>query len=1204
MTAIKDILKLDLQEDIKNVIDLEDKSEDEIQSEIESYIITDGLGQHLSKFITQYTSNIKETGVWLSGFYGSGKSYFGKMLGYMIDNPTINGTPARDRFMPRLAGVTNQSLIENDIRKLDSINSKVIFLDVAKQNTDNGLAFTLFANFLKSKGFRDDLYGYMEFELFIDGKYDFLESKSKELFGKEWTDIKKSNREIAKAMRRVYNAMEFTDKEYDDTKDIYSHNIQNFSSSKLKEELEKYLIKFPEETIVFIFDEASEAISQKKFTLLDLEGISESLSSIGKKVWTIAIAQEKLDDVINNANVNKSQLTKVTDRFKTKMHLESTEVDVIIRKRLLLKKESAYNDLVNYYKKNDGLISDATNLKSTFPTKTEDADQFATYYPFHKYQFDLLQKFLFTSNALVATQIAARGMIITTFDVLRKGLENRKVFDVTTAHDLCTEAQTSPPPDLVNKYSNAKKIITKSGIDLDGELLLKTLHFINESNLTSATVENITKSYINNISTYYDVVPLVKEALTILVESKILLLSNNNYKITSNLEGKLLEEMKDFDVPLFIKKRELVGYLKKVSAFRQVSVINENSIAYNFNVLTDLDDEIISSSNKNLKLTVYSLFNINEDRQDFIEGLRLDTQHTKDVITLVPDNKDFGKIDKLLEEVRRYSNMEEKYSNDDDSNIRQIIREFSTIKEEKEKDLSDLVESAYTNGSLIYMFDESILRKDDFKPSVNDVQRKLIKNIYTKRLSKQLSEEISSKLLKQSDDEKLHKFFSGDDFKFFDKLGNFTGDHLKVIEEISSKIKTRYVDGKSLESDLSIAPWGYSFGTISTVLAVLFRAGRLIVRYNNTEYFSYTDSPSYEVFNSSTKFKSASFKAITKSLEASQKKAVIQSLIDLEFEKHTGNKLNWNVSDFDTADAIRELAEFMITSLSTLKNTQQDFGKLFGKVLKQKDVLLAYSSKTTESNYIDKVEDFIAGKDEYRNAINSIIGAEKFIKRNLDSIKGYKRFVLSVNSELTKSGIINDKVAELTRQFDLAINDDVIERFKDIEKSAQGIKDEYFNLMSNNAVKMKSLYTGLQSNIVAAQVDLINNYPENLNAQNSTGLTKQKENCDAKIIDKVRLEYHYECQDSKFSLSDILGYIEVFPIKEADLEMIKSSFVITAPTPPDPSQPKEPKKLKLSITKRVMKTSEYKKILSAQLQAMSGLLDDDEVEVNVNTTQQ
>lgn len=101
MTKISEILKINLHEDIKSVIDLEDFSELEIQQEIESYIVTEGIGRHLYNFTNQFTSNIKETGVWISGFYGSGKSYFGKMLGYIIDNPMINGTPARDRFIQR-----------------------------------------------------------------------------------------------------------------------------------------------------------------------------------------------------------------------------------------------------------------------------------------------------------------------------------------------------------------------------------------------------------------------------------------------------------------------------------------------------------------------------------------------------------------------------------------------------------------------------------------------------------------------------------------------------------------------------------------------------------------------------------------------------------------------------------------------------------------------------------------------------------------------------------------------------------------------------------------------------------------------------------------------------------------------------------------------------------------------------------------------
>lgn len=1201
MTAIKDILKLDLKEDIKSVINLEDQSEAEIQSELETYIVTDGLGNHISNFVNQYTSNIKETGVWLSGFYGSGKSYFGKMLGYLIANPTINGESARTRFIPRLHGVVNESLIINDINKLNAIKSKVIFLDIAQQNTDNGLAFTLFANFLKNLGFRDDKFGFMEYDLFLDGKYEFLREKSKELFGKDWNEIKKGNREVAKAMRRVYMAMDYTEKEYEDTEKVYEQAINNFDANKFKVELEKYLIKKQDETIVFIFDEASEAISQGKFLLTDLQGLSESLSSISKKVWTIAIAQEKLDDVINNANVNKSQLNKVTDRFKTKMHIETTEVDVIIKNRLLLKKDDAHKELLAYYKTNEGLVSDATNLKSSFPTKTISAEQFATYYPFHKYHFDLLQKFLFSSNALVSTQIAARGMIITTFDVLRKSLSEIEIHKFATAHDLCTQAQSSPPADLVHKYSTAKSILDNNNIQLDGEKLLKTIHFINEAELiASPTVENITKTYISDIKTYYDIKPFVEKALSLLVESKILLLSNNNYKITSNLEGKLLEEMKDFDVELFIKKRELVNYLKKISLFRLVSVINENTVPYNFNVLTDLEDEIVSSNNKNLKLTIYSLFNLNDDRQDFIESLKLDTQFAKDLITLVPDNKRFAEIDKLIEEVKRYGYMEDKYSSTDDEKVKPIIREFSIIKNEKEKDLISLIESAYENGSLIYMFDENLLNKDNFKATINETQKKLIKNIYTKRLTSQLQESIGDKILKETNADKLSRYFSGDEFKFFDANGNFVGDNLKVIEEITAKINSRYVDGKSLEDELSMAPWGYSYGTLSTTLAVLLRAGRLVVKFNDTEYFTYSEKAVQEVFNSSAKYKTARFKSITKTLSAAQKIEIVKILLDLEIEKHTKVKIKYESSDFELADSVTYFADTFIKTVATLKNTLPDFDKLFKKVLLQADVLQNYVSKTTEANYIEKAEDFLKGKVEYSEAIRTIVKAEGFIKRNLDKIKGFSRFVDSVKGELNKADIKNDIVTKNAKSFEEAMAQDVIDNFAVIQKAAQAIKDEYYLLMSANAKIMAGLYMALKADVVAAQADLTKNYPADLNKENAAKLQSLLEYCTSKIIADVRLEYHISCQDCNYSLTDILNYMALAPTKESELHIVKSSFIREAPKPPKPGEPKEAKKIQFTVSKKIMKASEYRALLAAQIQGIAGMNNDDEIELTIN----
>ena len=1201
MPTIKEILTLDLQADIKNVIDLEDRSEVEIQQEIESYIVTEGIGEHLYDFINKFTSNINETGVWLSGFYGSGKSYFGKMLGYIISNPTINGTPARERFIPRLKGVSNESLIENSIRELSSIKSRVIFLDVAKQNTDNGLAFTLFVNLLKSLGFRDDLYGYMEFDLFINDKLDEFKEIVESIEDQNWDQLKTSNHLVAKTMRKVFAKMGYSEADYSDTKNIYSEAIKAFSASKFKEVIEKYLNFCTDETLVFIFDEASEAISQKKFTLLDMEGISEALSSINKKVWTIAIAQEKLDDVINNTNVNRSQLTKVTDRFKTKIHLESTEVDVIIRNRLLQKTENGHQQLVNYYNQNEGLVLDATNLKSAFPTKTVNSEEFAIYYPFHKYQFDILQKFLFSSNALVATQIAARGMIITAFDVLRKQMRDEELYNFTPGYSICSEAQTAPPVALVNKYETAKKILNECSSSIDGVNLLKTIHLLADSEVVSPTVENITKSYISDITTYYVIKPEIEKALLLLLDAKVLLLSNNNYKITSDLEGKLLEEMNDLSVELFSKKRALIKYIKDYKLFTPVATFNDGTDSFKFSILSDQDDELTASGCKQLKLTVYSLFNINENRQDFIENLKLETQYQKDLITLVPDNKEFSQIDKLIGEVSRYSYMEEKYSNETDQVKRQIIRDFSIIREEKEKELRLKIESAYRNASLIYMFDEHLLNADNFKSTINETQRKMVKNIYTKRLGSQLSESLIPNVFSNRKDG-LSKLFSGKDFKFFDGNGNFIGDHLKVVEEINAKIKSRYVDGRTLETDLSGAPWSYSFGTIVTTLAVLLRAGRLSMKYNGSTYFSHEQNGIQDAFTNATRFRSASFKSITATLTANQKNQAVQLLMDLEIQTHTGRKVGWEINDFDLADSIRYMADSFIGSLTTMSETVDKFEALFPTVADQKQTLLSFTGKITESNYIEKVEYLLANRDQFSNAIQTILKAQKFIKKNFTRVKEFKRFAEEVISELKKSDRSDTTINNAYNEFLSLYNQDMVKNFAAIRQQIQIIKDSYYKLIKNAADRMSHEYR-LLAGKVAAALHTLKKYPADLNEQNQRKLDEIKKYCSDRIIKEPVLEYSISDKNSGYSLSDILNYTALAPTKDNELLMIQSSFITEAPKPDKKGveKPKPPRKIKLSVGGGTITAGEYRKVLTQQLQILTGLKDDDEIELEINT---
>jgi len=807
----------------------------------------------------------------------------------------------------------------------------------------------------------------------------------------------------------------------------------------------------------------------------------------------------------------------------------------------------------------------------------------------------------------VATQVAARGMIITTFDVLRKQMRECQLHAFTSGHAICTEAQTAPPVGLVSKYETARKILREQKSTLDGEELLKTVHLLSDSEVVSATVENITKSHISDISTYYSVKPEVESALSILVEAKVLLVSNHLYKITSDLEGKLLEDMKDFDVELFSKKRSLITSIKDQKLFAPVSTYNDGTEAYKFSVLSDQDDELSGAGSKQLRIVVYSLFNIGDKRADFIEKVKFDTQHDKERITLIPQDGDFALIDKLIGEISRYLYIEDKYANDADPDKRKIIRDFASIREEKEKELRRKIEDAYWHGTLIYLFDEYPLDPDKARVTIGENQKKLVRNVYTKRLPNQLSESLISKLFSCRKDQ-LSGIFSGDDFKFFDSHGNFVGDHLKVVEEVTAKIKTRYVDGKSLETDLSGAPWGYRFGTIVTTLAVLLRAGRLSLKHNGDTWFSHEQKGAHDAFTNATRFKSASFKTVAVKLTAAQKNQAVQLLIDLEIESHTGRKVDYNTNDFDLADGIVALAEHFVGVLGTLHETVERFDSLFPKVVAQKQVLQGFGGKATEGNYIEKVEFLLANADAFREAVQTILQAQKFIKKQYPKVLQFKAFIDAVEAELRKADRKDPDIAGANARFNDLFQKDMVGNYAALQQQVQVVKDSYFKLLKNAAAGMTHQYQLFAGKVAAARQDLSQNYPADLNGTSLRGLEALERYAKERIVPEPDIEYATTCRHCGYSLSDMLNYTALVPSKETDLHLLQSSFLKVAPTPdpvggggggPDPKQPPKPRRIQLRLHSRRMTVQEYKAILTAQITALSSANPEDTLEIDV-----
>lgn len=1200
---IKDVLSIDISEDIKNVIDLEDISEAEIQTEIENYIITEGLAKEYAHFVSLFTSNIVETGVWISGFYGSGKSYFGKLLGYMLSNRKIAGTPARDRILQRFTGIADEALITNSLAKLNTESCRVVFLDVAKQNTAKGLAFTLFRNFLKSMELPENEHGFFLYNLMINAKqaniYPFINQNLK----LNWGDIKSRPFEYAKAAKTIYMQLGNSESDYNHLLTTFLRDIDQFSASRLKEELENYLQFNKDEKIIFIFDEVSEAINQQKFNLLDLEGVSESLSALGGKVWTIAIAQEKLDEVINNSNMSRAQLTKVTDRFKTKIHLESTEVDVIIRKRLLEKKNGVIKKLKDYYQENSGKITDHAALNAIGITKTDTVDSYITYYPFYNYQFDMLQNFLFGSKGPTSTKIAARGMIITTYDILKRELQYNELFDIATAWQIAKQAQPQLPVRLVNKYDNAEKILKETKSSISGRQLLETINLLSESVIAQATTPNIVKAFIKDPEDFYKVKPEISKALDDLVEAKVLLSTNNIYRITSDIEQGLLDDMNGFAVENYVKKKQLVTTYKSSAFIKTLARIPDNSSPYDFFITTDDEDELTTPPLKHLKLKLKSLYNIKDVRTADIDALKDLHRDDKDLIWLVPDNKSFMEIDKLIDEIMRITYLGDKYNNHK-SEEGQILRSFLTDKSEKENRLKELVEQSLQNATSIYLYDTFQLDKDNWQNTLHRLQRQVIQNMYSKSLESQLSDTIAEKVIKEGNNARLQSYFNsyGRDFQFFNSQGNFIGDNLKVVEEIILKIKNTFMLGADLEKVLAQPPTGFNCGTVISTVAALMRAGKIVAKYNGTEKFSWQDEGVNSIFAAPREFRKASFKAIAKSLSAQQKNEIVSALHDLKCEDHINKRIDWNTNDFELANTVKELAKRFCDIVNDMRKQNKNFDLLFAGIETQKETLSGFTGTVSEANYIDKIETFLANKNDYINAVQSIERVEQFVRDNLPKLLKWKMFVDGVNDELIKAAKINKAINPLIDDFNAEYGKEVLNNFVSIQQITQKIKDEYFTLMKGAAADMAGKYIQLKTDAETA-VKEINTLPAGLNDEALEKVKAILFYAAQRTQAKVEIDHDVKEKHSRFTYSEILSFIELFNSKKTDLEILKAGLVKVAPPKPEQGKPKPAPSSKIFIAMlpaQKLKVKEYKQWLHQELQKIAGAGDNDEIEINNN----
>ncbi|BDV01246.1 hypothetical protein TDMWS_13310 [Thermodesulfomicrobium sp. WS] len=391
----------DIYRTIEKVITYDASTESRLKAEISEYVVTESIEEQFRKLLDRMqlameSGGENEIGVWVSGFYGSGKSSFTKYLGLALDDRcTIDGTPFIHYMQDRLHKPQTKALLSTVAKRFPAA---VVMLDLASEMlagaTMEDVTTVLYFKVLKWAGYSDNLV-VADFERHVerDGRMAELEKRISDQFpGKKWSDVHNSPLKVSALLPKI--AHEFYPELFT-TPTAFTAEMKGWTKSQDQQTQEIVDIvreKSGKQHIVFIIDEVGQYVASRDNLILNLDGLAKNLKRLGNgKVWIIATAQQTLTEDDPRAALNSDKLYKLKDRFPIQIDLESSDIKEICYRRLLGKSPAGEAELGKLFDAHGQALRHNTKLQDA---KYYDADfskeRFIQLYPFLPAHFDIL----------------------------------------------------------------------------------------------------------------------------------------------------------------------------------------------------------------------------------------------------------------------------------------------------------------------------------------------------------------------------------------------------------------------------------------------------------------------------------------------------------------------------------------------------------------------------------------------------------------------------------------------------------------------------------------------------------------------------------------------------------------------------------------------------------------------------------------------
>lgn len=507
---IKKLFKKEIDRPIQGVVTIGNEDEEQKWQELEEYVCTDEIVKSFRTFFHKYRESLtvptEKMGVWITGFFGSGKSHFLKILGYILENEEVAGVRASEYFKDKI----KDQFVLADIRQSAKANNLVVLFNIDSKAKSDSKSKTQAIMDIMIRAFNEAV-GYcgaspwvadLERTLDEEGKLDEFAETFEQVSGRNWAQTRAKallNRDsMIKALVAVREMSE------ESAKIFIEDQIRNFTNAT--EDFGKIVNTYCEKhnsRVVFLMDEVGQFIGDSAQLMLNLQTCVEDLGKFAHgKAWVVITSQQELKAMIDSTRDKQHDFSKIQGRFNTRLLLSGADADEVIKRRILDKKENAETPLRALYDANASRLSQVI----LFPAKPtwsgyKDADEFKDVYPFVSYQFELLQK--------VFESIREHGMsegkhisqnersLLDAFQTSAKNVMEEESGLLVPFDSFYATAEEFIDYDIKTVFTNAAR---KPSLDAFDIRVLRILFMIRYVKDMPATIDRLATLMVNNIN--------------------------------------------------------------------------------------------------------------------------------------------------------------------------------------------------------------------------------------------------------------------------------------------------------------------------------------------------------------------------------------------------------------------------------------------------------------------------------------------------------------------------------------------------------------------------------------------------------------------------------------------------------------------------------------------------------------------------------